>query len=480
MKHIISLGLHWREAGHLLFGLSMLLVFMLAGGNDLYAGDRDHRDGFSSKTNPSTYGHRYSKSILRGVKLSDVYTFNDTVNTDFGPAYANVWTSSANFLQCTPPSGRPFSYALCYYSGPDAPTGDSDENPSLPCTLSPDGTLANCTCFEISTDEVSPKMSYLVDIHAISNLDIYQETVEACGEQGAECLNSGRIPPVCEAINTNLLVPGADLISVYSERYKRDYVSKGEDTSTECTDRRDQGVYAGCMTAPCYRTGLKDAAGRNLVECKCPVYDGPFQIGQGDQSCNANDPPPVTTSSHTEKRHGRGNNVWSAAYNPAGGPIILSDLPCIPDSPGDSGCPLYEAGKDYNIEPDGALCQRVCGYYGSSNENNPNDPDIQLGYSCDATLCTTVGIGQDGPPPDHQTEAQLLGEACSGIQNMNGLTEITLVEALAECSCCASQICGCDNINAQTNAAIVNLNAEQTGAGIMTQCVINNTLCGAP
>ncbi|MDR4484407.1 MAG: hypothetical protein R3B95_14555 [Nitrospirales bacterium] len=91
-----------------------------------------------------------------------------------------------------------------------------------------------------------------------------------------------------------------------------------------------------------------------------------------------------------------------------------------------------------------------------------------------------MGIGQDGLPPDHQTETQLLGEACSGIQNMNGLTEITLVEALAECSCCASQICGCNNINTQTNAAIVNLNAEQTSGGIMTQCVINNTLCGAP
>ncbi|WNM57134.1 hypothetical protein [Candidatus Nitrospira allomarina] len=130
------------------------------------------------------------------------------------------------------------------------------------------------------------------------------------------------------------------------------------------------------------------------------------------------------------------------------------------------------------MDPDGALCQSVCGYYESSNENNPNDPNIQLGYSCDATLCTTVGIGQNGPPPDHQTEAQLLGEACSGIQDMNGLTEITLVEALAECSCCASQICGCDNINDQTNAAIVNLNAEQTSAGIMTQCEINHTLCG--
>lgn len=185
------------------------------------------------------------------------------------------------------------------------------------------------------------------------------------------------------------------------------------------------------------------------------------------------------TSSNNNKPHDRGNNVWSAAYNPAGGPIILSDLPCIPDSPGESGCPLFDPGTDYKFDPNRALCQSVCGYYGSSNENNPNDPNIQLGYSCDATLCTTLGIGQGDNGPDPQTERELLSEACNGIRDISGLPEITLVEALAECSCCASQVCGCDNINDPTNEAIVNLNAEQISAGITPQCVINQTLCGA-
>jgi len=454
--------------------LSIPLAFILTSGHILYATAAD-------SGNPSNnYGKRYSNKILQGVKLNDVFTFNDTNTALDLPAYANAWTSAANFLQCLPPAGKKFSYALCYYSGPDAPTGNSDQNPSLPCTLSPDGTLANCTCYEISTELVSPKMPYLVDIHAISNLDIYQDTLEVCGDQGADCLSGDRIPPVCEAINTNLLVPGADLISVFSPMYADDYVNSGGDNSTECTIPGKEGLYAGCMTAPCYRTGEKDAAGRDLVECKCPIYDGKFQVGQGGQSCNANDPPPpiTTLSSHAKKNTG-GNNVWSAAYNPAGGPIIIENADCIPDKPGEGGCPLYDPGTPYNIDPGGELCKSVCDHYGKSNETNPNDPNIQLGYSCDATLCTTVGIGQgDNTPPDPQTEGQLLREACSGIQNMKGLTEITLLEGLAQCSCCASQVCGCDNINGPTNAAIVDLNAEQTAAGIMTQCVINNTLCG--
>jgi hypothetical protein len=233
------------------------------------------------------------------------------------------------------------------------------------------------------------------------------------------------------------------------------------------------------MTAPCYRTGEKDAIGRDLVECKCPIYDGKFQVGQGGQSCNANDPPPpiTTLSSHAKKNTG-GNNVWSAAYNPAGGPIIIENADCIPDKPGDGGCPLYDPGTDYNINPAGELCKSVCEHYETSNETNPNDPDIQLGYSCDATLCTTVGIGQEGPPPSPEDKFNLLGQACSGIENMKGLQEITLLEGLANCSCCASQVCGCDNINSQTNEAIANLNAEQIGAGIEPQCDINNTLCG--
>lgn len=486
MKNSITSCLRLPSARRFVFCLGVLLTVVFTFGDDLYASETGDVKEFSISSSydqrySSNYGRRYSRSILRGVRLRDVFTYNDTETTNFGPAYANVWTFKSNFLQCKPPAGRKFSYALCYYSGPDAPTGKNADNPSLPCTLSPDGVLANCTCYEISTDLISSKIPYFVDINAISNLEIYQQTVETCGKDGKKCADTDREPPVCDAINTNLLVPGADLISVFSAIYLPDYFSQGIDNSTECR-KENSGIYAGCMTAPCYYTGEQDSAGRNLVECKCPVYNGPYQVGQANQNCNANELPPGATALRRQNGRVQGNNVWSAAFNPAGGAIEIPSDACVPDVPGDKGCGLFDPQQDYRIDPAGALCTKVCADYGASNGSNPNNPNIQVGYSCDATLCTTVGIGQEGNslfPPPRSAQTGLLSKACSGIQDINGLTEIIQVEALAKCSCCASQVCGCKNINQLTNQAIVELNQQQRNVGIQPQCDLNGTLCGA-
>ena len=432
-----------------------------------------------SNTNNDIYSKRYSDAILRGVNLSDVFTINGMETADNKPAYANVWTSPPNFIQCMPPTGRKFSYALCYYSGPDSPTGNKDDNPALPCKLSPDGVVADCSCYEISTDEVSPKIPYFVDIHAISNLYIYQETVNTCGTDGTKCFATDRDPPVCDAINTNLMVPGADLISVFSPIYTNAYSTDSKPRSTDC---KDAAVYAGCMTAPCYRTGEKDAQGRDIVQCKCPVYDGPYQIGQAgpDINCNANKTSSETKTSSAQNGKRPGNNVWSAAYNPNGAPINPPDGACVPDLPGEHGCGLYEPDKIYNINPKGALCKNVCNAYEKSTSGTGSN---QVGYSCDATLCTTLGIGQENNPdfsPSQKAQAGLLKEACSGIQDINGMKEIMLVEALAECSCCASQVCGCDKINQETNQEVYDLNKQQRAVTVEPQCNINKTLCGQP
>src|SRR5207253_5258691 len=55
--------------------------------------------------------------------------------------------------------------------------------------------------------------------------------------------------------------------------------------------------YAGCMTAPCHYTGRQDDAGNQLVECTCPVYNGPFELGQAGVPCDANDLTPPAASS---------------------------------------------------------------------------------------------------------------------------------------------------------------------------------------
>jgi hypothetical protein len=51
------------------------------------------------------------------------------------------------------------------------------------------------------------------------------------------------------------------------------------------------------------------------------------------------------------------------------------------------------------------------------------------------------------------------------------------LEVEAGCSCCASQICGCD-ANPKTEQAIFDLNKRQRNRGITPQCDINDTLCG--
>jgi len=212
-----------------------------------------------------------------------------------------------------------------------------------------------------------------------------------------------------------------------------------------------------------------------LVNCKCPIYNGPYQIGQANQSCDAN-----KTAAGTSSRRGR-TNVWSAAYNPSQEPLPPKTNTCIPDMAGKNGCPLYDPTKQtvYNatINPSSALCQNVCASYDSTMQPSSS---IQVGYSCDATLCTTVGIGQTGTSsPSVRAQAVLAQQGCAGVENMSAFQQIMLVEALANCSCCASQVCGCTGRNSATNDAIGTLNQAQRNQGITPQCDINGTLCPA-
>jgi hypothetical protein len=160
--------------------------------------------------------------------------------------------------------------------------------PTTPCTIDALG-IANCTCYEIPSGH-----SYLVDINAILNLDVYLRTVERCGKDGRECQPTGSIEaPVCKAINDNTLIPGADLISTFSL-----YLEKQLPISpTTCAT---PAPYAGCMTAPCKRTGKTDPnTGLPLVQCGCPTFTGPYQAG---------------TQIAQDQCVLQGNYVWSAAY----------------------------------------------------------------------------------------------------------------------------------------------------------------------
>jgi len=213
------------------------------------------------------------------------FVLNTLPTTPYGPPWADILMQPSNFVEC---SGA--AIALCYYSGP---------GPTTPCV--PDGLgIANCTCYEIPAGQ-----SYLVDINAILNRDVYLKTVAVCGPDGSLCKPTGSRPaPVCKAINDNTLIPGADLISTFSlylEKRAKEYPQFSIDPTT-CA----KSSYAGCMTAPCKRIHKRDkTTGLPLVQCGCPTFDGPYQVG---------------TAINTDQCVLDGNYVWSAAYTPSPSP----------------------------------------------------------------------------------------------------------------------------------------------------------------
>jgi hypothetical protein len=332
------------------------------------------------------------------------------------PAYADVLLAPSNFLPC---KGGPF--ALCYYSGPGPEVGGID----LSCNVTEDGRFANCKCYEI------PYGAYFVDINAILNYGVYLQTIDACGTDGSNCAVTNSAP-VCDAINRNDLIPGADLVSTFSF----DCVPTDGIGQTSCA----QAPYAGCMTAPCQR---KEEDDPGIVECSCPIFDGPYQVGEDEASCQL-----------------EGNRVWSAAYAPSG-QTFPTPPGCVPDAPGTVGCPLYQQGQ--TILPPGTDCAAICSAYACAPGG-----EVEPAYTCDATLCTS-----------ECNDRVLVAEACQNLAKCpsSGLDEIIKLEAAAQCSCCASQLCGCEP-NAQTNEAIAALNDAQRALGITPQCDVNGTLCG--
>lgn len=400
----------------------LALAILLAGCNGGTGG---------SAPSPTTSG------IVHFVPNSHAF-WSDPANwtTSFGAAYADITLTSSNFVPCR---GGP--YALCYYSGPSS--GPED----LSCTMTADGNYANCQCFDI------PYGVYFVDINAILNHDIYLKTVAQCGADGSLCatLNSA---PVCAKVNAGNLIPGTSVYSTFSF----DCVPENGLGVTNCPT----APYAGCMTAPCFK-----GSQAGIVSCSCPVFNGPYQVGQNDQACTLGS-----------------DLVWSAAYAPAATPTATPATPglfaspansraaapgavpspgtCLPDAPGGLGCPLYVPGVTMIPADSGVDCAKVCDEYHTCLQPK----GAQAGFTCDATLCT-----------DECNDRDLVSVACNGLAGCD-ISEIVKAETAAECSCCASQLCSCDP-SPKTNQAITALNQQQRERGIKPQCDINGTLCGS-
>jgi hypothetical protein len=252
--------------------------------------------------------------LLSGLCLAGALLATPATAQDEAPPRSDTFDHLSDFLAC---SGNP--YALCYYSGPETATPpDQDATPPLPCTI--DGPLrADCTCYAITEPMVEPGLRYnFVLIDSILDPIARAENELQCNEDGSNCLNMAHLAsgicnnaddphvdeyefcqeaPVCSRLGDiatgeiQTLYPESDatLISTFSF-----YSSQVHDFgSTDCSDHNIR-LYAGCMTAPC-----TDDDGDGLAECSCPLYDGPYQVGQDYDGLQCNILP----------------NVWSAANN---------------------------------------------------------------------------------------------------------------------------------------------------------------------
>jgi hypothetical protein len=178
--------------------------------------------------------------------------------TDYGPAYRDTVLKPENMVACM---GQ---FALCFTSGPEP----------LPCEPTKDGRFANCTC------TAQAGLNFVL-INAILNYEVWLDTVATCGPEGTGCgLDNVNRAPVCNAINSGTLIPGADLISTFDPNSRAAVIAilEGEPPLV-CP----KAPYAACMTAPC-----KQKRGENPV-CSCPVFDGVFQLPTPGAVCDPGD-----------------------------------------------------------------------------------------------------------------------------------------------------------------------------------------------
>ncbi len=353
--------------------------------------------------------------ILPPPFTGGTFPLNTQQTTAYGPAWADVTTSTSDWITCKGP------YALCYYAN---------------CTAKPGAynTVANCSCFETFGTNY-------VDMNAILNNDVYNETKAFCANDPAACHQPNQAP-VCASLASGAFMQGADAFSTFSF-----YRSTKEPIGlTDCTTQ--PALYAGCMTAPCFNPTSAGTDDTTMIECQCPTYNGPFQVGMDNLSC---DEAPM---------------IYSAAYNAAPPPpsnkcSLLSS--CVPDAPEeDCGCPLETPGTTVLPVGSGVNCTTVCQEYNTCFGSGTTTSGIQVGYTCDDTLCTS-------------NKSDLLMTSCNGLQNCD-ISEIFKAESAAGCSCCASQLCNCEANTSTLNKLKLINDSQPTGT---TQCSVNGTLCGS-
>jgi hypothetical protein len=227
-----------------------------------------HATAQAQPDNSGYYNNYYPHFVPNSQAFWD---FSENWTTNYGPAYRDTVEQVSNFLPCT---GQ---YALCFSSGPEP----------LPCEKSADGRFADCKC------TVKTGLNFVL-MTGILNAQVYQETVKVCGADGSRCATVPNKAPVCAAIEQGRLIPGADVISTFSQDNASNLAEShssgaGKPALTICP----KAPYAGCMTAPCQMTR------GGYAQCSCPVFWGVFQLTEADAQCELGD-----------------DLVWSSSYDP--------------------------------------------------------------------------------------------------------------------------------------------------------------------
>ncbi|MEO9529241.1 hypothetical protein [Roseibium sp.] len=222
--------------------------------------------------------------------------FAAVATEDLPPPRSDSWTVPTQFLAC-----RGNAYALCYYSGPEiaTPSRRYSNPPVMPCEMDADGAeAAACTCYAVTDLPAIPDESPLgpalqfnyVLMTSILQKDVNRATIEECGPLGDKCLNLVNLGTCAGSEFQGEGCQQADVCSMLGDArtgarqtlyenltdvtlistFSFENASQHAFGSTSC----DGGKYAGCMTAPC----KQDENG--LTTCQCPVFDGPYQVGQ--------------------------------------------------------------------------------------------------------------------------------------------------------------------------------------------------------
>ena len=246
-------------------------------------------------------------------------------------------------------------------------------------------------------------------------------------------------------VNQGTLIPGSEVYSTFS----LECIPTNGIGQTDC----GKAPYAGCMTAPCSTT-----------------------IRPASSSARARFTMVHIRLARTS-RHARSvaSLVWSAAYapppsrrHPTARHVLDPVLGALDDREGIARCArsgswLMLAGRSRVVRvalcisrgttmlPPGSDvdCAKVCNEYNSCQQSG----GAQAGYTCDATLCT-----------DECNDRDLVGIACQGLPGCE-ISEIIKAETAANCSCCASQLCGCSP-SVATNTAITSLTSSSATAAL--------------